>query len=134
MYLYRAIFNLYLGKYTESLEDLTKSWKQHFAANQQAKKDACAGTKKVGIDTENEEMFGKFPVSHLVSPINSVLSYNSTKTDLSEVGLCSLNISEYQLNSMILFIQMNNWQEALKKCNELLATAPPSNENFKSLK
>jgi len=49
----------------------------------------------MGIDTDNEEMFGKFPVSHLVSPINSVLSFNSSKTDLSEVGLCSLNICEY---------------------------------------
>jgi len=27
MYLYRAIFKLYLGKFSESLEDLSKSWK-----------------------------------------------------------------------------------------------------------
>jgi hypothetical protein len=60
-----------------------------------------------------------------LSPINSVVnSQQSSKTDLSEIGLCSLNICEYSLNQLILLIQLNQWPEALKKTNELMTSAP----------
>lgn len=95
----------------------------------QAKKDA-----QPNISTEKEEMFGKFPVSQLVSPMGSIMSRDSSKTDMSEVGLCSLNICEYTLNMMILHIQMKNWVEALKKVNELMSSSPQSNEHSRNLK
>ena len=132
MLLYRSIFHFYLGDYASALEDMNRSWRQHFAANQQAKRDANGA--RVGIETDKEEMYGKFPMSQLVSPIASHHSANSQKTDLSEVGLCSLNVSEYSLNQMLIFIQLQNWPEALKKVNELLSTSPQSNEHSKSLK
>jgi len=81
MYLYRSVFNLYVGNYEESIADLNRSWKSHFQSTQQAKKDLKSTTNKAGknfnIDTEfeeDDEMLGKFSASQLVSPINSVIS------------------------------------------------------------
>jgi hypothetical protein len=80
-------------------------------------------------------MYGKFPMSQLVSPIESLRSMNnSQKTDLSEVGLCSLNIGEYSLNQMIIQIQLGNWDNALKKINEVLTMSPANNEFSKSIR
>ena len=82
MYLYRSIFQLYIGNMQESLADLTKSWKQHFQSTVQAKKEAVAGgtssNNGIGIDTNmTEEMYGKFPMSQLVSPMGSVHSFHT---------------------------------------------------------
>jgi hypothetical protein len=52
-----------------------------------------------------------------------VHSYQSHKTDLSDIGLCSLNLREYNYNCIIMSIQMKNWDQALKKINEELSTA-----------
>lgn len=74
-------------------------------------------------------------MSQLVSPIESLRSMNnSQKTDLSEVGLCSLNIGEYSLNQMIIQIQLGNWDNALKKINEVLTMSPANNEFSKSIR
>lgn len=116
MYLYRAVFNVYNKNYKIALVDLDKAWKQHFTQKREA-----AG-KKI-IDTDSDNMYGKFPMSQLVSPIESLRS-NSQKTDLSEVGLCSLNIGEYSLNQMIIQIQLGDFEKALQKANEVLTTAP----------
>ena len=72
------------------------------------------------IQTGEEEMYGKFTASQLVSPIASVHSYVSQNTDLSEIGLCTININEYNYNMLINFIQSNQWDNALKKVSELL--------------
>lgn len=82
MYLYRSIFQLYIGNMQESLVDLTKSWKQHFQSTVQAKKEAVAGgassNNGIGIDTNmTEEMYGKFPMIQLVSPMGSVHSFHT---------------------------------------------------------
>ena len=71
----------------------------------------------------DDEMYGKYPASQLVSPINSVHSYQSHITDLSDIGLCSLNLREYNYNCIIMSIQMKNWDQALKKINEELSTS-----------
>lgn len=68
MYLYRAIFNLYLSNFDAAMEDLIKSQKQHAASAGPAKKEPSKepGAKAlIGIETNlnEEEMFGKFPMS-----------------------------------------------------------------------
>lgn len=83
---------------------MQKAWKLHFA---QKKTDE---SKKGAESNLQEHMFGKFSMSQLVSPMDSLRSNNlSHNTDLSEVGLCSLNVSEYQLNQMLIYIQMGDW-------------------------
>lgn len=58
-----------------------------------------------------------------MSPINSIHSYQTNRTDLSDIGLCSLNVREYNFNSIILHVQLGNWEAAAKKIgDELLNT------------
>lgn len=105
MYLYRSIFHLYIGNIQESLDDLNRSWKLHFQSNAFAKRDAASNSGAPGIDTNmQEDMYGKFPISQLVSPMGSMHSFHTQKTDLSEVGLCSLNIMEFTYNQLLLLI------------------------------
>jgi len=47
-----------------------------------------------------EELFGKFSTSQLVSPM-SVASQQSQQSDLSDIGLCSLIVREYNYNMII---------------------------------
>jgi len=135
MYLYRSIFHLYIGNLQESFDDLNRSWKLHFQSNALAKRDATSNSGAPGIDTNmQEDMYGKFPISQLVSPMGSMHSFHTQKTDLSEVGLCSLNIMEFTYNQLLLLIQQKNWQMAIKKMNELLSSNPATAEQSKSLK
>ena len=45
---------------------------------------------------------------------------NSSKTDLSDVGLCSLNLHENNYNMMLCYLQMNDYKSALKKASEII--------------
>jgi len=49
---------------------------------------------------------------------------NSSKTDLSDVGLCSLNLHENNYNIMLCYLQMKDLQNALKKASEIIQGAP----------
>lgn len=44
----------------------------------------------------------------------------SVQTDLSDVGLCSLNVHEFTYNVMICLIQMGQYKKALEKCTFLI--------------
>ena len=113
MYLYRSIFHTYLGNADQALQDLNLSRKQHIQISQLSKKEQAQsnsntnrGKKNPGLETQHkEEMYGKFPASQLVSPMASVHSHISQRTDLSDIGLCSLNVKEYSYNALIILIQ-----------------------------
>ena len=49
---------------------------------------------------------------------------NSSKTDLSDVGLCSLNLHENNFNIMLCHLQMKNYPGALKKASDIIQGAP----------
>jgi hypothetical protein len=49
-----------------------------------------------------------------------LLSMNSSKTDLSDVGLCSLNLHENNYNMMLCYLQMKDHKSALKKASEII--------------
>jgi hypothetical protein len=104
MYLYRSIFNTYLGNIDHAIADLNRSWKAHYRATQQANLGGSKATTKnnvLGVTTDlTDELFGKFSTSQLVSPI-SVASRQSQTSDLSDIGLCSLNVREYNYNMII---------------------------------
>jgi hypothetical protein len=138
MYLYRGIFQMYLGKNDESLRDITRSWNHHILAKKQVAQDGKSGkntAKKLGIDGEDgEEMYGRFPASQLVSPINSVHSHGSQRTDLSDIGLCSLNIREFSYNMIINHIQNKNWDQALAIINKELTESLQNSDHTKNVK
>lgn len=51
-------------------------------------------------------------------------SANSSQTDLSDVGLCSLNIHEYSFNTALNLIQIKEYKKALTKLDYILDTIP----------
>jgi hypothetical protein len=79
-------------------------------------------------------MYGRFPASQLVSPINSVHSHGSQRTDLSDIGLCSLNIREFSYNMIINHIQNKNWDQALAIINKELTESLQNSDHTKNVK
>jgi hypothetical protein len=68
MYLYRSIFNTYLGNIDQAISDLNKSWRAHYRANQSAKngnsKATTSKSNALGVTTDlTEELFGKYSTS-----------------------------------------------------------------------
>ena len=100
---------MYLGLFKESMADLNLSWNYHLAIKKNAIEEAKKSAKntgnrnrKMGLDDLDDDMYGKYSASQLVSPINSIHSGTGThRTDLSDIGLCSLNIREHNYNSII---------------------------------
>jgi hypothetical protein len=108
------------------MADINLSWNYHLAIKKQAIADnrqsaKNTGKKKMGLEDLDDDMYGKYSASQLVSPINSIHSGTGThRTDLSDIGLCSLNIREHSYNSIINNIQLGNMDNALKKVTEEL--------------
>lgn len=59
--------------------------------------------------------------SHSSTPM---LSMNSSKTDLSDVGLCSLNVHETNYNILICYLLLGDHTSALTKLNDLVNETP----------
>jgi hypothetical protein len=53
-----------------------------------------------------------------------MLSMNSSKTDLSDVGLCSLNVHETNYNILLCCLMMKDYKKALEIVNELIGQTP----------
>ena len=49
---------------------------------------------------------------------------NSSKTDLSDVGLCSLNVHETNYNILLCYLMMGETQRAIDKASEIINHAP----------
>lgn len=55
---------------------------------------------------------------------DDAITVNSSQTDLSDVGLCSLNIHEYSFNIVICLLQMKDYKRALTKLDYMFDTIP----------
>ena len=53
-----------------------------------------------------------------------LLSMNSSKTDLSDVGLCSQNTHETNFNLLLCHILLQEKDKSLQKVNELIRHTP----------
>jgi len=60
----------------------------------------------------------------LAGPNGDNASNASSQTDLSDVGLCSLNIHEYSYNSVICRICQRDFKKALDILNYIFQTIP----------
>ena len=49
-------------------------------------------------------------------------SANSSQTDLSDVGLCSLNIHEFSFNAVLCLLLQKDYEAALEKLNYIVQT------------
>jgi len=52
------------------------------------------------------------------------ISQGSSQTDLSDVGLCSLNIHEYNFNTALCLLHLKDYKRALKKLDYIVETIP----------
>lgn len=50
------------------------------------------------------------------------MSAGSSQTDLSDVGLCSLNIHEYSFNTALCLVLSKNYKQALAKLDYIVQT------------
>ncbi|CDW75599.1 tpr domain containing protein [Stylonychia lemnae] len=96
-YLYRGVMHFYTGDYQKAINDFEQSIR-----SKKELKD-----KENGSSEENENQ-----------------SQSSNQTDLSDVGLCSLNVHEAQFNILLCLILMKNHKTALEKVNQLLQESP----------
>lgn len=53
-----------------------------------------------------------------------LFSMNSSKTDLSDVGLCSLNVHETNYNIFLCHLITRDYDLAIEKVNEIIGQAP----------
>ena len=53
-----------------------------------------------------------------------IFSMNSSKTDLSDVGLCSLNIHETNYNVLLCYLMDRDYDRCIEKVNEIIGQAP----------
>ncbi len=59
-----------------------------------------------------------------------MLSMHSSKTDLSDVGLCSLNTHETAYNLLLCHLMRRNFNEAKDKLNEILFSCPRKYQKY----
>ena len=106
-YLYRGVMQIYAGEYEKAMADLEQS---------------------SGIMHANKVLYEKnqFPDDEIDvgEPPADNASNASSQTDLSDVGLCSLNIHEFSFNSVICFICLKQYDKALEKLDYMFNTIP----------
>lgn len=104
--LYRGVMQLYAGEFEKAVGDFEQS-------------SAIMHANKV-LYPKNQ-----FPDSEkdLLGAADNQ-SNASSQTDLSDVGLCSLNIHEYSYNSVICMICQQDFKKALEVLNYIFDTVP----------
>lgn len=101
-YLYRAVMHFYAGDYDKSLADFEQS-------------SAVMHSSKV-LYPKNQ-----FPDEEDEGDNQSA---DSSQTDLSDVGLCSLNIHEYSFNTVLNLLMLKDYKKALTKLDYIMDTMP----------
>lgn len=51
-------------------------------------------------------------------------SHESSQTDLSDVGLCSLNVHEFSYNTVLCYLLMKDYKKAQTKLDYMFETMP----------
>ena len=95
--MYRAVMHIYAGAFEKALSDL----------------DQSSGIMHANKVLQPKNQFGDD--EPFDGPDNDNQSQGSSQTDLSDVGLCSLNIHEFSYNAIICHICMQDFEKALEK-------------------
>lgn len=109
-YLFRAVFQFYMQEYEGAAND--------FKMCSQLKHES---EKKGGYDNNQNQTMIIYNQSRGSTPI---LSMHSSKTDLSDVGLCSLNVHETNYNLFLCYLMMKDKERSFEKVNEIIVQAP----------
>ena len=116
--LFRAVFHFYKKDYQEAIQGY-EHLQNLKMESQKAKKDGYVSPNNNVTNREDHMML--YDQSYRTTP---ALSMNSSKTDLSDVGLCSLNIHETNFNIMLCHLLAGSFAKALERLNELISYAP----------
>lgn len=95
--------HIYIGDYDKALSDL----------------DASSG-----IMHANKVLYPKNQFPEPGEEFDDKASHASSQTDLSDVGLCSLNIHEFSFNQVLCHIMAKKYSTALDKLDYMLSTIP----------
>ena len=105
-YLFRAVMYFYAGDYDKAIADFKQTSKIMHANKNLVKSQA-------NFNMDNGEGYNAERMSNV-----------SSQTDLSDVGLCSLNVHEFSYNIVLCFIKNKQYEEAFKKITFMLETLP----------
>ena len=104
-YLYRAVMYFYTEDYEKAINDFKQTSKiMH------ANKTLNQTQNNFIIDGDEKDA--------------DKISHASSQTDLSDVGLCSLNVHEFSFNISLCLIQHKKYEEAFEKITFMLETLP----------
>jgi tetratricopeptide (TPR) repeat protein len=125
LYLFRAVFHFYGGNQEQAIADYLRC--QEIKYEGTADKNHGKKTDGTGFHTPN----AAFNHEHCNESIRAysqsstpMLSMNSSRTDLSDVGLCSLNVHETNYNIMLCYLMKKEFAKAVEKINEIVREAP----------
>ena len=131
LFLYRSVMNFYAGRYREAISDMRQSYdikKNYKVIDNDIEQRASFNSadllsKDFFEDYDNKEDEAYDPLNpHLRQ--HSVDSQESDKTDLSDVGLCSLNKNEMKFNVILCLVKMLKYKKAHKLLVSLKRTCP----------
>jgi len=103
-YLYRAVMFFYAGDYEKALADFEAS-----SAIMHAQKTLYPKN-QFGDSVDGE--------------VKDDASHESSQTDLSDVGLCSLNVHEFSYNTVLCYLMMKDYKKAQAKLDYMFETMP----------
>ena len=106
-YLFRAVMYFYSGDYDKARQDF-----KHTSDIMHANKNLNKTQNNFILTDDDDEGNG------------DKISNTSSQTDLSDVGLCSLNVHEFSYNLTLCLIQCKKYEEAFNKVTFMLETLP----------
>ena len=113
-YLFRAVFRFYNKDYTYAIADF----------------EQCQSLKgEHGKPDDSKEMtprsdFEPAAIAMYSQASGEFSSINSSKTDLSDVGLCALNVHETNFNVLLCYLLAGQKKCAMSKVKEIMENAP----------
>lgn len=118
-YLYRALINFYQRNYKDALADFKQAQRAH---SEQSLTDPKEQHKR--LTTESRESWFNTQNHSLRLYTDKSVSVKSEKTNLSDVGLCSLSQNETTFNMLLCYLFLEDGKQAVQMLNDLFKTLP----------
>lgn len=133
--MFRAVFYFYSRNYKAAIKDYEHCREQRHnedgAVRQTDSKSPTAAKNRGDISpTNNQDHAESMQLFSRHSQASTPISMASSKTDLSDVGLCSLNVHETNFNVLLCYLMTKDYAAALSRLSELITQAPKKYQKF----